>query len=124
MWRLFRELNGKPFDRPCLTMFEPSRSHLLLSMQRALLGNVSPALRQASIEAKPSARVVRMRFEYAAEGSEWAQDLCSTAAAEVLSDLPADWDIEEEHLSVGDDAPLRPLACVAYRRGEEPHTPA
>jgi hypothetical protein len=97
-------------------MFEPSRAFLLLSLQRALLGNVSNGLRQASIEADVPARLVRLRFEYDPGRLESDQENCSSAAAEVVSDLPADWDIREQHLQVATDRELAPLAHVAYRR--------
>ena len=99
-------------------MFEPSRTFLLLSLQRALLGNISTGLRQASIEADVPALVVRLRFEYEPENLETAQDNCSSAAAEVVSDLPSEWNIQEEHIVVVDGQQLRSLAYVAYRRAE------
>jgi hypothetical protein len=37
---------------------------LLLSLQRGLLGEVNPILRQASIEADATLMIVRLRFEY------------------------------------------------------------
>lgn len=99
-------------------MFEPSRSFLLLSLQRGLLGNVSTDLRQASIEADAPSLVVRLRFEYEAENLDSAQEHCFAAAAEVVSDLPSEWNIQEEHIVVVAGEQLRPLAYVAYRRAE------
>jgi hypothetical protein len=99
-------------------MFEPSRAFLLLTLQRGLLGNVSAGLRQASIEADVPALVVRLRFEYEPENIESAQENCSAAAAEVVSDLPSEWNIQEEHILVLAGEQLRPLAYVAYRRAE------
>lgn len=37
---------------------------LLLSLQRALLGEVHPTLRQVSIEADTASQTIRLRFEY------------------------------------------------------------
>lgn len=99
-------------------MFEPSRAFLLLSLQRALLGNVSKGLRQASIEADVPALLVMLRFEYDLGRLESDQEHGSAAAAEVVSDLPADWDIREQHLEVAAGSELAPLAHVAYRRAE------
>ena len=99
-------------------MFEPSRTFLLLSLQRGLLGNVSPALRQASIEADVPALVVRLRFEYRPENLESAQENCSAAATEVVSDLPSEWNIQEEHVVVAAGEQLRPLTYVAYCSAE------
>jgi hypothetical protein len=99
-------------------MFEPSRAFLLLSLQRALLGNVQAGLRQASIEAKPQELVVKLRFEYEPERLESARESCSIAGAEVVSDLPLDWDIQEEHLAVARSEQLNPLAHIAFLRAE------
>ena len=46
-----------------------SNSMLLLSLQRALLGEVHASLRQASIEADPALQTIRLRFEYDGEPS-------------------------------------------------------
>jgi hypothetical protein len=99
-------------------MFEPSRTFLLLSLQRGLLGNIRTGLRQASIEADVPALMVRLRFEYEPENFESAQESCSDAAAEVVADLPTEWNIQEEHIVVVAGEKLSPLAYVVYRRAE------
>jgi hypothetical protein len=99
-------------------MIEPSRTLLLLSLQQALLGNVGVALRQASIEANPLTKVVTFRFEYEPVGMEAAQELCSAAAAEVVADLPPDWNIDEQHVPVPESEYLRALTLVAFRRSQ------
>ena len=50
-----------------------SSPSLLASLQRALLGEVHPALRQASIEADDVSKDVRLKFEYdgAAAGAQF-----------------------------------------------------
>ena len=98
-----------------------SASSLLFSLQRALLGEVHPSLRQASIEADPFLRIVRLRFEYDGEPTEIAQESCSCAATEVISDFPAPWQLDEQHVAVLAPAVLAPLAHVAYRRAEPQH---
>ena len=95
-----------------------SRQCLLLSLQRALLGEVHPQLRQASIEADSVRQVVRLRFEYEGDISEVARSSCSSAATEVISDFPAPWQLDEQHLSTSDSRTLSPLAHVGYRRAE------
>lgn len=90
---------------------------LLLSLQRALLGEVPPSLRQASIEADLGQRIVRLRFEYA-EPNEEAKEGCSCAAAELIADFPAPWDLDEQHVVVPVSMTLAPLAHIAYRRAE------
>lgn len=94
-----------------------SRATLLLLLQRALLGEVPPSLRQASIEADPFLRIVRLRFEYA-EFDEDAQAGCSCAATEVIAGFPAPWNLDEQHVVVAVTAALAPLAHIAYRRSE------
>jgi len=73
----------------------PSTPMLLLSLQLALLGEAHPALRQASIEADPVLRVVRLRFEYDGEPIGISQESCSCAATEVIADFPAPWQLDE-----------------------------
>ena len=99
------------FDRPML----------LLSLQRALLGQVHPQLRQASIDADTRTRTVRLRFEYDGHPSDHARGSCSCAAAEVIADFPAPWQLDEQHLTVPAPLPLQSLAHVAYRRAEHQH---
>ncbi|HEY5849211.1 MAG TPA: hypothetical protein VIT62_00370 [Lysobacter sp.] len=98
-----------------------SASFLLLSLQRALLGEVHPSLRQASIDTDPIALVVRLRFEYDGDPSEASQESCSSAATEVIADFPAPWQLEEQHVAVLAPAATAPLAHVAYRRAEPQH---
>ena len=98
-----------------------SQSMLLLSLQRALLGEVHPELRQASIEADQTSQTVRLRFEYDGIPSDGAKESCSCAATEVIADFPAPWRLDEQHLSALAPSPLEPLAHVAYRRAEPQH---
>ena len=93
------------------------RQMLLLSLQRALLGEVPASLRQASIEADPVLQIVRLRFE-SAELDEEGQEGCSCAATGVIADFPATWTLDEQHVVVPVPAALAPLANVAYRRAE------
>lgn len=99
------------FDRPML----------LLSLQRALLGEVHVELRQASIEADTNSKTVRLRFEYDGPPSEQAWESCSCCATEVIADFPEQWQLDEQHLAVPMPAPLQSLAHVAYRRAESQH---
>ncbi|MCC4589933.1 hypothetical protein LL974_02160 [Xanthomonas campestris pv. cannae] len=99
-----------------------SRAALLLSLQRGLLGEVHPQLRQASIEADRARRVVRLRFEYDGPPMEAPHASCSRAATEVIADFPAGWNLEEAHVAVPMLAPLQALQHVAYRRAEADHS--
>lgn len=99
---------SETFDRPML----------LLSLQRALLGEVHAELRQASIEADTVAEIVRLRFEYDGHPSDEARESCSCAAVEVIADFPETWQLDEQHLAVPTPAPLESLAHVAYLRAD------
>ena len=98
-----------------------SSSDLRLSLQRALLGEVHPPLRQASIEADPLLKVIRLRFEYDGEPSEMVRESCSCAAAEVIADFPAPWQLDEQHAAIPAPGKMAALAHVAYRRAEPQH---
>ncbi|WP_426787921.1 hypothetical protein, partial [Xanthomonas campestris] len=93
-----------------------SRPMLLFSLQRALLGGVHPELRQASIEADPISKVIRLRFECDGAPSEAGRESCSSAATEVIADFPAPWRLDEHHLVRPSPGSLSSLAHVAYRR--------
>ena len=95
-----------------------ARQMLLLSLQRALLGEVHPVLRQASIEADRVGQIIRLRLEYDGNPSDAARESCSSAAAEVIADFPAPWQLDEQHVSAPAPVPLSPLGFVAYRRAE------
>ncbi len=94
---------------------------LLLSLQRALLGEVHPQLRQASIHADGLGRVVHIRFEYDGHPSDIVRESCSSAATEVIADFPGTWNLDEQHVSIPAPAKLSPLVHIAYRRAEPQH---
>jgi hypothetical protein len=95
-----------------------SRQALVLSLVRGLWGEVHPQLRQASIEADETACIVRLRFEYDGDATGPAQESCSCAATEVISDFPAPWDLDEQHVAAPFPGSLTPLKNVVYRRWE------
>jgi hypothetical protein len=99
----------------------PTRTQLLLSLQRALLGAVHPVLRCASIEADETRSLVRLRFECEGELSSVVRESLSIAAAEVASDLASGWQLDEQHIMVVLGKPTSPLSHVAYRRWEAAH---
>nr|WP_218131196.1 hypothetical protein [Pseudomonas benzenivorans] len=96
----------------------PLRVSLMLSTQRALLGAVHPQLRQVSIDADETKKLISLRFEYDGKPQEEAQESCSCAATEVIADFSAPWDIFEEHISVPMPLELVPLRYIAYLRAE------
>jgi len=91
---------------------------LLLSLQRALLGEVDPTLRQASIEADTASQTIRLRFEYDGSPGDIAKECCSCAATSVIADFPDPWRLDEQHCAVPMPDSLSPLAHVAYLRAE------
>lgn len=98
-----------------------ANGNLLLSLQRALLGEVHPHLRQASGELDAHVHLVRLRFEYDGQANAAAHESCSCAAAEVIADFPAPWRLDEQHIARPATVPLEPLTHVAYRRWEREH---
>ena len=96
-----------------------TRTKLLLSLQRALLGAVSPALREVSCGWQ--GKQINLRFVYDGEISESDIEAAHIVATEVIADFPADWDIEED--IVRQDAPTKLLqrqgAILAFRRQED-----
>ena len=96
----------------------PSRVDLILSLQRALLGEVRTELRAASIQAEPFRRLIKVRFEYAGSPSDEVRESGSCAATEVIADFPAPWRIEEEHVSRPLPAKCEPLEHLVYLRHE------
>ena len=94
---------------------------LLLSLQRALLGEIHQQLRQASIQADAAGHVVHIRFEYDGHPSDMVRDSSSSAAAEVIADFPSFWRLDEQHVSIPAPHGLSPLVHVAYRRAEPQH---
>jgi hypothetical protein len=96
----------------------PLAIELLVSLQRGLLGEVRPQLRQASIEADEVAQLIRIRFEYDGAPEADAQEGCACAASEVIADFPAPWQLHEEHVSVPCPQRLSRLRHLAYLRAE------
>ncbi|MGE4458391.1 MAG: hypothetical protein AB7D31_03925 [Stenotrophomonas sp.] len=95
-----------------------SRQALVLSLVRGLWGEVHPQLRQASMEADETTRIVRLRFEYDGEAKGQAQKSCSYAAAEVIGDFPDSWELDEEHVAAPFPISLAPLEHLVYLRWE------
>ncbi|MBA8885946.1 hypothetical protein FHW12_000137 [Dokdonella fugitiva] len=90
---------------------------MLLSLQRALLGEICADLRQASIEADATLRVVRVRFEFDGMPSATSRESCSCVAGMVLGDFPDDWTLDEQHESTPCPDRLSGLAHIGYLRG-------
>ena len=96
----------------------PTSTDLLLSLQRALLGEAHVDLRAVSIESDPADMTVMLRFEYSSEPGGDARKCGSRIAALVFADLPNDWALEDEHLACPLPTRCQPLEHLAYRRYE------
>ncbi len=95
------------------------RTKLLLSLQRALLGAVSPALREVSCGWQD--HKISLRFVFDGKILETDREAAHIVGSEVSADFPDDWDIEEDIVRL--DAPAKlPLpkiaAILAFRRRE------
>ena len=93
------------------------RARLLLSLQRALLGEVSPNIRAVTSSFAPDRIILRWIIDGAI--SDDLKESLSSVGTEVVADFP-DRDISEEY--IGCDAPAdigtHVLDLIAYRRKE------
>jgi hypothetical protein len=91
-------------------------SRVILSVQRALLGEVSPALRGVAVELSES--VVWLRFYYDGEISEEDSDSATSVVAEVAGDLARPVQVRDSIDHLDTPAPLPSQATWVYRRRE------
>jgi len=94
----------------------PKDISLTLSAIRALLGNVAPPLRSASVEWKENTIIWKCVFDTTATADDY--ELMSTAAAEIISDFP-DAELEEIYLTVEPPESVEPLEHLIYHRHEQ-----
>lgn len=94
---------------------------LLISFQRALLGEIDPQLRQASIMADSPSETFHIRFEYDGHPSDAVRASCTRAAERVRSDFSSAWRLDTQHVSIPAPLALSPLVHIAYRRAEPQH---
>jgi len=94
----------------------PKDISLTLSAVRALLGNVTPPLRSASVEWKENTIIWKCVFDTTATADDY--ELMSIAAAEIISDFP-DAELEEIFLTVAPTESVEPLEHLIYQRYEQ-----
>jgi hypothetical protein len=82
-----------------------SPGYLLLSVQRALLGAVSPALRAVTAETR--ATEVRLRFVFDGPIDEGDLEAARIAGTEVIADYPSPWIINDEMVRLDHPADVR-----------------
>ncbi len=95
------------------------RTKLLLSVQRALLGAVSPSLREVSCGWQD--HKISLRFVFDGKILETDREAAHIVGSEVIADFPDDWDIDEDIVRL--DAPAKLVlphdkSVLAYRRRE------
>lgn len=94
------------------------RASLLLSAQRALLSEISPALRGVTIGWRDHVIFIRSYFD--GPISEEDHESMSCVATEVIADFPAPWTIADEVIRCDAPEPLECLIAWAYLRREQP----
>lgn len=98
-------------------ILESEDNELLRCLQRALQGNAIHVLRQASIEADRTQKIVHVRFECDQPSELDEMERLSLAATEIAADFPFPWTLDEQYSFATE---LAPLACVGFRRNDEP----
>jgi hypothetical protein len=89
---------------------------LLLSVQRALLGEVPPALRGVTVAWHDQVILIRSYFDGPITDGD--REAMSCATSEVIADFPAPWTIEDDVVRCDAPEPLECLAAWAYHRQE------
>jgi hypothetical protein len=97
-------------------MNPPTRAELLLSLQRALLGEVSPALRGVSPRLGGEGLEIWFYLDGPVSGEDRESASCVTS--EVAADFPVLSRVEERVERVDAPARLPPETLWAYRRRE------
>ncbi|QPC91860.1 hypothetical protein [Mesorhizobium sp. INR15] len=94
------------------------RAKLLLSVQRALLGAVSPNLR--AVTCGWHEVEIKLRFVFDGEIAEENFEDAGVVASEVAADFPAPWTVDEDivRLDCPQDLRLTALTLWAYLRKE------
>src|SRR5262245_19084686 len=102
-------------------MNEAAHTRFRLSAQRALLGNVSPALRQVSISIDEISREYRVRVVYDTTATDDDIEDADSAATEITGDF-LDWNGNEEIVRCGPPDVPTPLDWLVYSRKEGNNT--
>ena len=79
---------------------EGNRAGLLLRLQNALLGAVSPALYGGSVAVE--GRLIILIWHVASNITDAEREELSTVGAQVIADFPSDFDIDERFVEVRD----------------------
>lgn len=94
----------------------PVRAELLLSVQRALLGAVSPSLRGVTVGWQDN--LIRLRFYFDGPISDEEYSAVQVVSTEVIADFQSPWEINEEILRLDPPTPLECLEAWAFLRRE------
>ena len=93
---------------------------LLLSAQRALLGEVPPGLRSVSFDLSPDGEELKARFEFDGEPTEDELECASVVMTNIIADYSTNHrKYVEEFVSVPYPTKLKFLRLVAFLRNED-----
>ena len=95
-----------------------SMANALLSVQRALLGAVTPELRAVVVDLDNENHVVYIRFYYHGEVAENLIDLWDCAVTEVISDMDIQYVLNEGIERLDYPNPIPDRGRFFYRRKE------
>jgi hypothetical protein len=93
--------------------------YLKLSAQRALLGAVTRQLRSVSVDLDAERSLIRLRFIFDGEPSEWEREIASIASTEIISDFADGWVFDEKFVSCPAPDRMEHLRMLVYLRNEE-----
>lgn len=91
-----------------------------LSIQRALLDAVTPALRRVSFVL--SDNLITIYYYYNGHPSETEIELAENSAAEVIADFPESWKIDCKIINVEFPNQIKSQGRIIYSRYESPNT--
>jgi hypothetical protein len=93
--------------------------YLQLSLQRALLGAVTPELRSVSAEIDLEKLWVYIRFIFAREPSDSEREAAAVAATEVIAAFSDGWMVDEEYQVLPPEERMSFLRLLVYHRCED-----
>lgn len=90
---------------------------ICLSLQRALLDAVTPALRRVCFE--QINKIINLYFYYEGTPSEIENELVVDVSAEVISDFPGEYDIRWEIIPTTSDEKIQSRGQIIFSRYEK-----
>jgi hypothetical protein len=93
-----------------------SDAHLKLSVQRALLGNVTTSLRSVSADLDGDGKQIYLRFIFERVPDPSDRDAVFECGAEVIADYPEDWTLKEEIIVCPPPKRMKQRQAVVFLR--------